>query len=88
MISDLSIPIPAFRDSDGQENCGLSTADVRLLKEIFAIGDSDHSGYLSGPEVHTFLRMIGFQGQQSDTAAATRELDTVCISRFLLFQTF
>lgn len=85
MIPDLGIPVPPFKD--GQDSSGLSTMDVRALREIFAIGDSDHSGYLSGPEVNTFLRMIGLQGHQSDAAAAARELDTVGISHLRFFQT-
>eukprot|EP00884_Botryococcus_braunii_P010495 jgi/Botrbrau1/19447/Bobra.0338s0068.1 len=77
MVSDCgpSEGISVSRHHDGLNACGLAKAELTVLREIFALGDTDHSGYISGPNVGSFIRMIGLQTNVNDARAAIRELD-------------
>lgn len=68
-------PLPTH--ADGFDACGLDRAEVGILRDIFALGDINNSGYISGSEVGNFIRMIGLPTTSNEVRAAARELDAV-----------
>jgi Ca2+-binding EF-hand superfamily protein len=79
MVADFVISSRSsyLRAPENEDDCGLDAAEMRILRDIFALADTDRSGFISGPEVGNFMQMVGLQTGQSDVRAAAKELDAV-----------